>query len=129
MAEFMLLLHAPTTFPPQYGAEELQNMIQRYAAWSKDLSASGRLVGGHKLRDREGRVLKKQSDQTSVMDGPYAEAKEVVGGWALLQYDTLEEAIAGQKEFAELHAKHWPEVTVVATLRQISEAPPEAATA
>jgi hypothetical protein len=63
------------------------------------------------------------------VDGPYAEAKEVVGGWALLQYDTLEEAIAGQQEFAELHAKYWPEVTVVATLRQISEAPPEAAPA
>jgi hypothetical protein len=63
------------------------------------------------------------------IDGPYAEAKEVVGGWALMQYDTLEEAIAGQEEFAALHAKYWPEVTVVATLRQISEAPPEAATA
>jgi hypothetical protein len=63
------------------------------------------------------------------VDGPYAEAKEVVGGWALLQYDTLKEAIAGQQEFADLHAKHWPEVTVVATLRQIAEEPPEAATA
>ena len=58
------------------------------------------------------------------VDGPYAEAKEVVGGWALLQYDTLEEAVAGQQEFAELHAKYWPECTMVATLRQISEAPP-----
>lgn len=55
------------------------------------------------------------------VDGPYAEGKEVVGGWALLQYDTLEEAIAEQQVFAEIHAKHWPEVTVVATLRQISE--------
>ncbi|WP_028652216.1 YciI family protein [Nocardioides halotolerans] len=59
----------------------------------------------------------------SRVDGPYAEAKEVVGGWALLQYDTVEEAIADQHEFAELHAKHWPEATVVATLRQISEGP------
>jgi hypothetical protein len=63
------------------------------------------------------------------VDGPYAEAKEVVGGWALLQYDTLEDAIAGQREFAELHAKHWPEVTVVATLRQISDEPPTPAEA
>ena len=61
------------------------------------------------------------------VDGPYAEAKEVVGGWALLQYDTLEEAIAGQQEFAELHATYWPEVNMVATLRQISDAPPETA--
>ena len=61
--------------------------------------------------------------EVSRVDGPYAEAKEVVGGWAIMQYDSLEEAVADQQEFAELHAKHWPEVTVVATLRQISEGP------
>lgn len=60
--------------------------------------------------------------EVSRVDGPYAEAKEVVGGWALLRYDTLEEAIAGQREFAQLHATYWPECKIVATLRQISEA-------
>ena len=57
------------------------------------------------------------------MDGPYAEAKEVVGGWSLLQYDSVEDAVADQQTFAELHAEHWPEATVVSTLRQISEDP------
>ena len=57
------------------------------------------------------------------VDGPYAEAKEVVGGWAIMQYDSLEDAVADQREFAELHAKHWPEVTVISTLRQISDRP------
>ena len=61
----------------------------------------------------------------SRVDGPYAEAKEVVGGWAIMQYDTLEEAVADQQEFAELHAKYWPEVTVISTLRQISTGPEE----
>ncbi len=70
---------------------------------------------------REGEVTR--------VDGPYAEAKEVVGGWALMQYDTLEEAIAGQQEFAELHVKYWPEVTMVATLRQIADEAPEASDA
>ncbi len=66
----------------------------------------------------------RQGEATRV-DGPYAEAKEVVGGWSLLQYDSLEEAITAQQEFAELHVKHWPGCAMVATLRQISEAPPE----
>jgi hypothetical protein len=61
--------------------------------------------------------------EVSRVDGPYAEAKEIVGGWSLLKYDTVEEAVADQQLFAELHAKHWPEATVVATLRQVSEAP------
>lgn len=61
--------------------------------------------------------------EVSRVDGPYAEAKEVVGGWAIVQYDNVEDAIAGQQEFAELHAKHWPEATVISTLRQISDGP------
>ena len=40
-----------------------------------------------------------------------------------MEYPDLDAAIADQREFAELHAKHWPEVTVVATLRQISTGP------
>ncbi len=64
-----------------------------------------------------------RAGEVSRVDGPYAEAKEVVGGWSLLRYDTLEEAVAAQQEFAELHAEHWPEATVVATLRQVAEGP------
>jgi len=61
--------------------------------------------------------------EVSRVDGPYAEAKEVVGGWAIMEYPTVEDAVADQQEFAELHAKHWPEVTVISTLRQISTGP------
>ena len=61
--------------------------------------------------------------EVSRVDGPYAEAKEVVGGWAIMQYDSLDEAVVGQEEFAQLHATHWPEVSMVATLRQISDGP------
>ena len=67
--------------------------------------------------------------ETSRVDGPYAESKEVVGGWAIMQYDTVEEAVAGQQEFAELHARYWPDCSMVATLRQISDGPPEVADA
>jgi len=36
-----------------------------------------------------------------------------------MQYDTLEEAVADQREFAEVHAKYWLEVTVISTLRHL----------
>ena len=38
--------------------------------------------------------------EISQVDGPYAEAKEVVVSWFILQYDSLEEAVADQREFA-----------------------------
>lgn len=64
----------------------------------------------------------RQGEVTRV-DGPYAEAKEVVGGWAIMEYPSLEDAVADQQLFADLHAKHWPEITVISTLRQISTGP------
>ena len=87
-------------------------------------AASGVFLDGGGLYGTEDAVnfVSREGTVTRV-DGPYAEAKEVVGGWALLQYDTLEEAVADQEAFAELHAKHWPEVTVISTLRQISTGP------
>ncbi len=81
------------------------------------------------LSSRLGARVRLSEGKLAVTDGPFTEAKEVVGGFAILQYDSLEEAISGQQEFAELHATYWPECSMVATLRQISEAPPNAADA
>lgn len=93
-------------------------------------AASGVFLDGGGLYGTEHAVnFVVRGGEISRVDGPYAEAKEVVGGWSIMQYDSLEEAVADQREFAELHAKHWPEVTVISTLRQIStgpEAPSEA---
>jgi hypothetical protein len=89
-------------------------------------AAKGIFLDGGGLYGTEDAVnfVVRQGNITRV-DGPYAEAKEIVGGWAIMEYATREEAIADQQEFAELHAKHWPEVTVISTLRQISTGPDE----
>jgi len=93
-------------------------------------AAAGHFLDGGGLYGTEDAVnfISRDGEVTRV-DGPYAEAKEVVGGWAIMQFDTVEDAVAAQQEFAELHAKHWPEITCVATLRQISDGPPPAAEA
>ncbi len=103
--------------PPQALFEAMDIHIREQAAMGHFLDGGG-LFGSE---DAVNFVVRK--GETTRVDGPYAEAKEVVGGWAIMHYDTLEEAVAGQHEFAELHAKYWPEVSMVATLRQISEGP------
>jgi len=105
--------------PPQELFEAMDEYVGRHAAAGTFLDGGG-LFG---TEDAVNFVVRK-GDVTRV-DGPYAEAKEVVGGWALMQFDTLEEAIANQQEFAELHAKYWPECEMVATLRQVSDEPPQ----
>lgn len=87
-------------------------------------TAKGAFLDGGGLFGTEDAVnFISRKGEVSRVDGPYAEAKEVVGGWAIMQYDTLEEAVADQQEFAELHAKYWPEATVISTMRQISDGP------
>ena len=101
-----------------------QALMDAMDAYIGDRAANGTFLDGgglYGIADAVNFVVR--DGAVSRVDGPYAEAKEVVGGWALMKYDTLEEAVADQKEFADLHAKHWPEVTVVATLRQISVGP------
>ena len=101
-----------------------QSLFGAMDAYIGERAASGVFLDGGGLYGTEDAVnfVVRQGEVTQV-DGPYAEAKEIVGGWALMEYATREEAIADQREFAELHAKYWPEVTVVATLRQISTGP------
>lgn len=41
-------------------------------------------------------------------DGPFTEAKEVVGGWAIVKVDSREEALKISRQFMELHQKYWP---------------------
>ncbi len=89
-------------------------------------AASGVFLDGGGLFGTEDAInfVVRKGEVTRV-DGPYAEAKEVVGGWSLLQYESVEDAVADMQVFADLHAEHWPEVTVISTLRQISEDPAE----
>ncbi len=87
-------------------------------------AASGVFIDGGGLFGTEDAVnFVVRKGEVSRVDGPYAEAKEVVGGWSILEYATTEEAVADMQVFAELHAKHWPEATVISTLRQISTGP------
>ena len=107
--------------PPKALFEAMDEYIAGHAA-------AGRFLDGGGLYGTEDAVnfLVRQGEITRV-DGPYAEAKEVVGGWAIMQYDTLEEAVSDQEKFAQLHATYWPEVSMVATLRQIPDEAPEPA--
>ena len=103
-----------------------QSLMDAMEVYIGEQAAKGVFLDGGGLYGTEDAVnfVVRQGEVTRV-DGPYAEGKEVVGGWAITQYDSLEQAVADQEEFAQLHAKHWPEVTVVATLRQISDGPEE----
>jgi len=95
MAEFILLLHQDPGFKTNLaGPEELQAVLKRYKDWRDKLGQSGHLKGGHKLVDGTGRVMRSGNGSLSVTDGPFAEAKEVLGGLFILIAENYEEAVA-----------------------------------
>jgi len=55
----------------------------------------------------------------TVTDGPFTEAKEIIGGYAIFNLKSKEEALEKAKVFMELHREHWPEFEGETEIRQI----------
>jgi len=71
----------------------MQAIVQRYHAWTKGLAEAGHLLMGEKLRDAAGTVLRGVGGSMSATDGPFAETKEIIGGFWLIQADDLDHAV------------------------------------
>jgi hypothetical protein len=91
MAKYMLLLRDNGTMFGALSPEEIQRVVQRYGDWRRSLG--DRIVSASKLRDKEGRVLNRNGSKTVVMDGPFTETKEIVGGYFLIEADSYDHAI------------------------------------
>jgi len=76
--------------------EEIQNVMSRWIAWFDRLTEQGKARAGQPLTDK-GKVISGKKGRT-VADGPFAESKETVAGYILLQVDNLDEAVAIAKE-------------------------------
>ena len=60
----------------------------------------GSSAAGARVRLTKGKVV--------VTDGPFTEAKEVIGGFAVLELPSREAAVEAARRFIELHREHWP---------------------
>ena len=57
---------------------------------------------------REGFRVRLRGGRVSVTDGPFTEVKEVIGGYAVVEVPSREEALKVAKQFMDLHRVHWP---------------------
>jgi hypothetical protein len=94
MPNYILLLHDSGTLPPEMSPDEIQAVIQRYVNWRTKIQQNGRAVSGHKLVDREGRVMRGTQGSSAVTDGPYAEGREVIGGLFIVEANSYDEVVA-----------------------------------
>ena len=70
-----------------------------------------------------GARLRLSRGSLSVTDGPFTELKELIGGYAVYDVKSKQEAIEWTTRFMQLHKEHWPNWEGEAELRQMFEAP------
>jgi hypothetical protein len=85
---------------------ELMKAMDVYVA--KNLQQGTVVSTGGLAPSAAGVRVRIQGGTLKVTDGPFAESKEVIGGYAVIAAKTREEAIRATTEFMQLHLDHWP---------------------
>lgn len=108
---YMLLIHEPIGQRQARGEVEGRAVYARMLDFAADLKARGLLRAGESLVSQDGGAARVQvsGGRAQVVDGPFAEAKEMVGGIFLLDCKTREEALAIA---AQCPAAEWATIEV-----------------
>jgi hypothetical protein len=93
--QYLLLLYADETRWPHMSAAEREAAMAEYGAYRQALAKAGALVSASRLRPTSATTtVRIEGDRTQVLDGPYAEVKEQLGGFFLIDVPDLDAAIA-----------------------------------
>lgn len=103
MAKFLFVYRGPleeSTAPPS--PEMMQAILQSWGAWFQTIGAA--LVDGGDGLLQTGKLVDAKG---VVSDGPFIEAKEIVGGYSVVKADTYDEAVGYAKSCPILHQPGW----------------------
>jgi hypothetical protein len=114
MRFMMLVKSAENAGPPP------KALMDAIAQLAEEAVKAGRMIlsGGLAPTAMSSRVRISQG-RLSTIDGPFTEAKEVIGGFAMFEFGSKEEAVASAVTFMELHKQHWPGWDGETEIRQI----------
>jgi hypothetical protein len=104
--------------PPQGLMDAMDEFIGGYAKQGKFLDGAG-LKSSHR-----GKRIRLHDGKLTVIDGPFTETKELVGGYAIMDLADDAEALDVATKFMELHQKYWPEFEGESELRPFEEGEP-----
>ena len=92
--KYMLLIYTDSANAPSYGTPEFDNMISGYFAANEQMKNDGVLCGGEGLQGIETATsLRIKSNKVETMDGPFAETREDLGGYYVVNVSDLDEAL------------------------------------
>jgi hypothetical protein len=115
MRFMMIVKSAERSSPPP------KAMIDAMAKIAEEATKSGEMVeSGGLASSAAGTQVRLSGGKLTVTDGPFTEAKEVFGGYAVFELKSKKEAIEGAVRFMELHKQHWPGWEGVTEIRQVT---------
>ncbi|MDQ6631764.1 MAG: YciI family protein [Verrucomicrobiota bacterium] len=94
-SEYMLIFRG-TDWHKGLSPEETQKVSSQWMTWFNRLTEQGKALAGNPL-ENQGKIISGKNGRV-VADGPFAESKEAIGGYFLLQVKNLEEAVAIAQE-------------------------------
>ena len=117
---FMMIVHGPEDFgragPPP------KELFDAVGQLGEEGFKSGKMVSmGGLLPTAKGARVRQVGGRLVTTDGPFTEAKEVVGGFSIMDLPSKEEAVREAQKFMELHRKHWPQWEGECEVRQMYE--------
>ncbi|MHC4956206.1 MAG: YciI family protein [Planctomycetota bacterium] len=92
---YMLLIATEEALDAGRSPDEEMALMQAYGAFSEELQAAGAMLGAERLRPTSASTTVRVRDgETMVTDGPFAETKEYLGGYYMIEAADLDEAVA-----------------------------------
>ena len=98
-AKYMLIFHGG--FYEGLSPEEIQKQTQKWFAWVERLQKEGKYKSGEPLLP--GGKIVAQKNGKIVVDGPFAESKEAVAGYFVVEAASLDDAVAMSRDYPDFH--------------------------
>ena len=107
------------------GKEIPAGLIQAMDGFIGEYAKQGKFIDGAGLKSsHKGKRIQLRNGKLKVIDGPFTETKELVGGYAIVDVESDAEALDIGMKFMELHRIHWPEFEGESELRPLETGAP-----
>jgi len=115
---FMMIVHGPEDFgkagPPP------RELMEAIGKLGEESFKAGTMVSMGGLRPTsQGARVRQTGGRLVTTDGPFTEAKEVIGGFSIMDLPSKEAALQAARDFMELHLKYWPKWEGECEVRQM----------
>ena len=93
--KYLLMIHAREADESKFSPTDVQQILQAYGAYTEAMKKAGVLLGSNRLRPTsDATSVRVRGGKTEVLNGPYAETREQLGGYYLIDVPDLDAALS-----------------------------------